>query len=164
MEINKKYIVAFGIGLVTITGAIGYLQYKKIMDYTIKLKNVIVNSISATLLDLTLNLNYQNKSNFGFVIESQSYDVYINNSLIAKLKNQNPIKIEPKSITVIPLNVKVNPSKAISDIKLNLAQILLKPESVVLRIETKLKVKIWLFSVNIPYNYSATFKELMAAK
>jgi hypothetical protein len=35
MKIQKKYIVAGLIGLVTITGASLYLQYQRLMNYTI---------------------------------------------------------------------------------------------------------------------------------
>lgn len=162
MKIDKKYLIAGAIGIVTIAGGLAYLQYKKIMDYTIKVKNVIANSISPNLIDLTLNLNFQNKGDVGFIIESQYYDVYINNSLIAKLNNQIPIKIGPKSTTVIPLNVRANPSSALSNLKLNVAQILLKPDSVIIKIVTKLKVKVWFFTVNIPYNYEASLKSLIS--
>jgi LEA14-like dessication related protein len=164
MALNKKYVIAGAIGLVTITGAIAYWQYKKIMDYAITVKNTIINSITATLIDLTLNLNFENKSNVAFVIESQSYNVYINNGLIAKLTNNKPITIAPKSVSVIPLNVKVSLTKALESVKLNIADILLKPESVILKVVAKLKVKLWFFSVNIPFTYSASIKELRSKK
>ena len=164
MALNKKYVIAGAIGLITITGAVCYLQYKKIMDYAIKVKNTVINSISGSLIDLTLNLNFENKSSVAFVIESQSYDVYINNGLIAKLTNNKPITIAPKSVSVIPLNVKVDPTKALESVKLNISDILLKPESVILKIVAKLKVKLWFFSVNIPFTYAASVKELRSKK
>jgi LEA14-like dessication related protein len=157
---SKKYLIAGAIGVVTITGALFYLQYKKIMQYVITVKGAFVNSISATLIDLTLRLNFENKSSVGFVIESQTYDVYLNDGLIAKLKNNTPITIAPKATTIIPLNVKTNPRTALSSVKLRIADILLKPDSVILKVVCKLKVKIWFFTVNIPYTYAASVKEL----
>ena len=81
---SKKYLIAGVIGLVTVAGAAAYLQYKKIMNYVITVKNVVINSISLNLIDFTLNLNFENKSSVAFIIKSQSYNVYINNSFISK--------------------------------------------------------------------------------
>lgn len=160
MKIQKKHIIAASIGVVSLTAMAVYLQYKKIMDYVITVKGAVINSISLNLIDFTLNLNFQNKSTVGFVIESQSYDVYINDFLAAKLDNNNPVTIQPKSVSLLPLNVRLNPNQALKNVKINIADILLKPESVVLKVVSKLKVKLWFFTVNIPYTYVTNIKEL----
>jgi LEA14-like dessication related protein len=160
MKIEKKHIVAASISLVTISGALLYLQYRKMMDYVITVKGAIVNSISLNLIDFTLNLNFQNKSTIGFIIESQSYDVYINDLIAAKLNNNTPVKIDPKSVSLLPLRVKLNPTQSLKNVQLNIANILLKPESVILKVVAKLKVKLWFFTVNIPYTYRTSIKDL----
>lgn len=160
MKIEKKHIVAASIGLVSLTAMTLYLQYRKMMDYVITVKNAVINSVSINLIDFTINLNFQNKSTIGFVIESQSYDVYINDFLAAKLNNNTPVKIEPKSVSLLPLNVRLNPNQALKNVKMNIADILLKPESVILKVVSKLKVKLWFFTVNIPYTYTTSIKDL----
>jgi LEA14-like dessication related protein len=161
---SKKYLIAGVIGLVTVAGAAAYLQYKKIMNYVITVKNVVINSISLNLIDFTLNLNFENKSSVAFIIKSQSYNVYINNSFISKLDNNTPINIAPKSISVIPLKVKTKPSAILENIKLNITDILLKPELVIIKVVAKLKVKLWIIDVNIPFTYSENLKTLKENK
>lgn len=161
---SKKYLIAGAIGIVTIAGAAAYLQYKKIMNYVITVKNVVINSISLNLIDFTLNLNFENKSSVGFIIKSQSYNVYINNSLISKLNNNAPINIAPKSVSIIPLKVITKPSALLESIKLNITDILLKPELVIIKVVAKLKVRLWIIDVNIPYTYSENLKTLKENK
>jgi LEA14-like dessication related protein len=161
---SKKYLIAGVIGLVTIAGAAAYLQYKKIMNYVITVKNVVINSISVNLIDFTLNLNFENKSSVAFIIKSQSYDVYINNSLISKLNNNTPINIAPNSTSIIPLKVKTKPSALLESIKLNITDILLKPELVIIKVVAKLKVRLWIIDVNIPFTYSENLKNLKEKK
>lgn len=161
---SKKYLIAGVIGLVTVAGAAAYLQYKKIMNYVITVKNVVINSISINLIDFTLNLNFENKSSVAFIIKSQSYNVYINNSLISKLNNNAPINIAPKSVSIIPLKVITKPSALLESIKLNITDILLKPELVIIKVVAKLKVRLWIIDVNIPYTYSENLKTLKEKK
>ena len=99
--INKKYLYAGAIGLVSISAATLYLQYKKMMEFVLSFNKVKINKITVTNIDFNLYLNYLNKGSVGFDIESQINEVYINNVFITKLTNNTPNKILPKSNNII---------------------------------------------------------------
>ena len=150
--------------MVTITGALAYLQYKKLMNYIIKVKTAVVKTITANLLDLDLTLDFENKSNISFEIKSQEYEVYIDNKFITKINNIKPVFIKAKSNSDIFVNIKANPTKIGSKFKLEDLGKLLDLQNVKLKIIGKMKVKLYGISVNIPFNYETTIKELREKK
>ena len=160
----KKYLIAGVIAMVTITGALAYLQYKKLMNYIIKVKTAVVKTITANLLDLDLTLDFENKSNISFEIKSQEYDIYIDNKFISKINNIKPVFIKAKSNSDIFVNIKANPTKVGSKFKLEDLSKLLDLQNVKLKIIGKMKVKVYAFTVNIPFNYETTIKELREKK
>ena len=54
MAIKKRYFVAGAIGLVTVAGAMGYLQFKKIMNYSLAFKGM--KNVKLTILKLMMVL------------------------------------------------------------------------------------------------------------
>jgi LEA14-like dessication related protein len=160
----KKYLIAGVIATITITGALAYLQYKKLMNYIIKVKTAVVKTITANLLDLDLTLDFENKSNISFEIKSQEYEVYIDNKFITKINNIKPVFIKAKSNSDIFVNIKANPTKVGSKFKLEDLGKLLDLQNVKLKIIGKMKVKLYGISVNIPFNYETTIKELREKK
>ena len=161
---SKKYLIAGVIAMVTITGALAYLQYKKLMNYIIKVKTAVVKTITANLLDLDLTLDFENKSNISFEIKSQEYEVYIDNKFITKINNIKPVFIKAKSNSDIFVNIKANPTKVGSKFKLEDLGKLLDLQNVKIKIIGKMKVKVYAFTVNIPFNYETTIKELREKK
>lgn len=160
--IKKKHIIAGLIGLVTITGAVAYLQYQKLMDYVLSFKSIKVNSIGIKLFDFNLFLNFQNKSNIKFTIVRQKYDVYINGIYLTTLKNEVSNVIEPKSTSVIGLNVRFDPREALQKLKMSAASLAAGPDKVLVKIDTQMTVKYGLLSASIPYVYEDTLKNMMA--
>ena len=161
---TKKYIIAGALGVISIAAAAAYLQYKKLMDYTIKFKTIRVNKASMNLFDFNLFLNFINKSNVEFVIESQVYNAYINNVFVTKLENQVLNKIAAKSTNVIGLNVKFNPNQVLDKIGKNAVSLLASADKTIIKIDIKLKVKLWFFRVNIPFIYEDSLKNMMTPK
>lgn len=164
MKIDRKYLIAGAIGIVTIAGALAYLQYKRLMNYVIKVGKIKVNKISLNNIDFNLLLNFENKSDISFEIKNQRYDVYLNNIFIVKVENQSANKVNGKSTSVIGLNVKFDPSAAIKKLGAGTLDLLTKPEKVMLKVDIKLKVKIWMFTVNIPYIFESSIKDLTSEK
>jgi len=164
MKIEKKHIIIGIIGLFTITGAILYAQYRRLMNYTIKFKNVKFNQLTATLLNFDLFINFTNNSDLKFDISEQDYKVYLNDKLVTKLVNMGTTTIMPKSTSVIPVNVKFNPTEVLNLLGKNWAAILLHPETINIRVEVKLKVSLYGIKFSIPYVYNSTLKEMMAKK
>jgi LEA14-like dessication related protein len=157
---TKKYLIAGVIGTVTIAGALAYLQYKRLMNYVIKISKVKVNKISLNNIDLNLLLNFENKSDIAFDIKNQTYDVYLDNIFIAKLQNQSVTKIKAKSTNDLGLNVKFDPTKVLKKLSGGTVELLTNLDKIILKIDIKLKVKIWFFNVNIPYVFESSLKDL----
>lgn len=165
MKVNKKWIIAGTIGLVTVAGALAYLQYNKIMNYTLKFVKIQVNKISANIIDLNIFLLLENKSNVEYTIKSQEYSVYINDNFVTKLENQSPSLIKPKSFSEIGLNVKFNPADVLKKIgSQGVIGTLISPEKTIIRIEMKLKISFYGITLKIPFSYVTNMKEINSKK
>ena len=160
----KKYLIAGIIGTITIAGALAYLQYKKLMNYVIKVKSGVIKTITANLLDLDLTLDFENKSSIAFEIKSQEYEIFIDNKFISKINNIKPVFIQAKSHNDIFVNIKANPTKVGSKFKLEDLNKLLDLQNIKIKVIGKLKVKLYGFPVNIPFNFETTIKELRENK
>ena len=161
MKLEKKYIIAGLIGLLTITGAFAYLQYKKLMNYKISFKSFKVLTLSLKKVSLNVFLNFENLSSIGFDIESQEYNVIMNGKSVSQITNYAKNKIEPKSTSVIGVNVMFNPEQVAKVLGKDYAIILLNAKEYKVDIEMKLKVKLYGITINIPYTYSTTLMEFI---
>jgi LEA14-like dessication related protein len=161
MKIERKYLIAGLIGVVTIAGALAYLQYKKLMNYTIKLRNIVVRSANLSSLNFDLFLNFENKSGVAFEILSQTYDVYVNDVLISKLKGKEVVKVQPKSTSVIPLKVNIKPIDVLNKLKKDTLSLIANFGNNKLKVNVKLQVKLYGFTVNIPFVYESTINEMV---
>ncbi len=157
MKIEKKHIIAAFIAGVSITGAVAYLQYKKLMNYCIGFNRIKLNRINANQADFDVFINFKNQSDLKIEILSQEYNVYLNDSFLLNASNAEEQIIGPKSMSVIGINIRFNPSQAGKSI----LNTVLSAAVLSIRVDIKLKVKFWFFTVNIPYSYRTTLKELM---
>lgn len=158
---TKKWIIVGVLGAVSIALAIGYIQYKKLMNYAIKFKGAKIKKLSATLFDFDLFINFTNNSDIKFEILEQDYKVYVNEKFVTKLVNYTQTPIAPKSTSVIPVNVQFDPQSVLKTLGKNIVGILSKPETINVMVDVKLKVKLYGFKISIPYVYKATLKEMM---
>jgi LEA14-like dessication related protein len=162
MKIEKKYLVAGLIGLVTITGATLYLQYQKLMNYTIGLKRVKINKLSLAGFDIDLFLNFENKSDLKFTIEKQKYAVYVNGVYLTTMVNDLPNEILPKSVNVLGMNMKESGKDVVGKLK-SLITALASSDKVMVKIVTTMKVKYGFISLSFPpFTYENTLKNMMA--
>jgi len=161
MKLEKKHYIAGAIGLVTISGALLYLQYKKLMDYCLSFNRFALKKLSLRDAELDIFLNFKNKSAIKINIVSQDYVAYLNDKKIATFSNKNLVVIEPKATTVLPLNVKFQPIKLVNSLKSLATDFMLKPETVILKVKCYIKVKFWFLNLSIPYEYVTTIKDLM---
>lgn len=157
MKIEKKHLIAIGLGVVCTAAGLAYWQYTRLMNYCIGLNKIKVNAITQTKANLDLLLNFRNKSDIAINILSQDYKVYINNKFIVAATNPEPQLIAPDSMSVISVNIKFNPEKSGQ----NILSAILSMGNTNIKVDVKLKVKVWLFTVSIPYLYETTIKELM---
>lgn len=159
----KKWVIVGALSVISISLGIIYLQYRKLMDYTIKLKGVKFKSLSQSLISFDLFLNFTNNSDLKFDIVGQEYKIYINDTFVTKLSNMIASKILPKSPNVIGINVSFNPTDVLGLLKKNMASILLNPEKVKIKLDLKLKVMMYGFKLSIPYVYESNLKEMMSS-
>lgn len=159
---HKKYIIAGGIAVVSIAASAAYLQYKKLMNYCIGFKSVKIKTLTEQKVDFDVFMNMRNNSNVKIEIESQEYNVYLNDKFVTKASNAITQTIAPESLSVVGVNVQFNPKEVFSILKLNFRDLLLNRDKIRIKIDVKLKVKLWFFTVNIPYVYETNLKEMTA--
>lgn len=153
-NVNKKVIwvsaiVALG-AVSTVAGIWLYRQLKKMEDYGLDFKNIIVRKISTTEFIFDLYMIFTNKSNLGVTLAKQEYDVYANNVYITTVKNNTPNDIKAKSESEIGMRVNVNPIELVSKIGLNPIELITSPKKINIKLVMKYKVKVLFFDVSIP--------------
>ena len=161
MKIKGKYIIAGALGVISIALAIGYLQYKKLMNYTLSFKGIKLKKASATELNFDLFLNFVNKSNLKFDIVEQDYSIYINDVFLTKAVNYSTNTVLPTSASIMGVNINFNPTQAYKNLKGGFASMLLSPQMLKLKIDMKLKVKLYGIKISIPFVYETTLKEIL---
>ena len=164
MKIEKKHIVVTSIALLSFTAAALYWQYKRLTDSCITLNKFVLKKLTLQEVDLNLFLNFKNKSNIKINILSQDYKVYLNDKEVAKASNSITQTIIPKTESILGVNVNFQPTKLINMLGGLATDFALNPQKVILKVKIDIKVKLWLFTIAIPYEYVATISDLMANK
>lgn len=164
MNQRAKYIIGGLVGLVAIAGTFFYIQYRRLMDYTIKPKSARITKLSLNKISLDVFLDFINKSTLNFEIIEQEYDVYLNNKFVSKVVNYASNKIKAKSTSVIGVNVSFDPSKVLKIIGKNIGDILLNPESVIIKVDMRLKVSLYGIKISIPYTLEDNLKNLKSSQ
>jgi LEA14-like dessication related protein len=160
---HKTKFIAGAIGLVTITGAIAYYQYNKLMDYAIKFTGVKIKKLGGSEISINIYLDFHNKASIAFDINSQKYDIYVNNLFVQSLINTTNTAIPAKSHTPMGLDVTFNPKVVLDKLGKSAASLMTDRENIKIKIVSKLRVKFWGFNVSIPYTYEDTLKNMMAS-
>lgn len=160
---QKKYLIAGIIGVVTIAGAVAYLQYKKLMNYVLTFRSVKIKKIALDEFNFDLFFNLENKGDIGYEIVNQSYDVYLNDVFVTRLSNVSSTPIAANSISPLGLNIKFNPCQALNKLGFNLVTMFKGNDKLIITIDMKLKLKIWGIPLSIPYVYKSSLKDMMAA-
>ena len=158
---TKKYLIAGAIGVVTIAGALAYLQYKKLMNYALKFKGLKIRKLNFNEFDFDVTLDFINKSDIDFIIERQVYNVYLNDIFVTKLENASPTQIKAKTSSLMGLNVKLNPKSVLEKIGINAVNFVANANKTIFKVDAKLKVKLWFFTINIPFVYQSTLKDML---
>jgi len=160
MKIEKKHITIGLIAIVSLSLAYAYKTYKDIMDYDLGFKGLKVKKISLKEISFNVFLNFTNKSSQKIEIVEQTYKVYLNDKFVTDAVNYSKNIIEPKSDSVLGVDVTFDPAKVFQVLKVSFADLLLAPEKQVMKVVMNLKVKIFGLKFSIPYIYTVTIKEL----
>jgi LEA14-like dessication related protein len=158
---TKKYVIAGAIGAVTIAGALAYLQYKRLMNYEIKFKSLKPKKLVFDNFDFDIFVDFKNKSDVTFTIEKQVYTAFINDIFVTKIENLSSVTLPANAVTPMGLNVKFNPKDVLSKIGSNAVNLVLNADKTIIKVECKLKVKLWFFTINIPYVYQESLKNMI---
>jgi LEA14-like dessication related protein len=164
MKIEKKHIVVTTIALASFTGAALYWQYQKLTSSCITFKKIILKKLSLQQTNLDLFLNFKNLSNIKIHIVSQNYKVFLNDKEIVTASNSMQQTILPKETSVLALNVDFQPTKLLNTISNLATSFALTPQKVLVTIKVDIKVKLWFFSISIPYEYITTIADLLSNK
>lgn len=163
MKVERKHIIIGLISLVSISGALLYLEYKKLMDYAIKFKSVVVKKVSLTKVNFDLFLYFTNKSNLKITIKNQNYTIYVNDKPVSTVQNSSGNLIKPRSTdNIVGVNVQFNPQTVYRASGLTSLEALAKAGSIKLKFDIKLGVSLYGIAFNIPYVYETTLKELIS--
>ena len=160
MKVQKKHIVMGAIALVSLSLAYAYKTYKDIMDYDLGFNGIKVKKLGLKEISFNVFLNFTNKSSQKIEIVEQTYKVFLNDKFVTNALNYSSNIIDPKSTSVLGVDVTFDPAKVLQVLKVSAADLLLLPEKQIMKVEMNLKVKIFGLKFSIPYIYTATIKEL----
>lgn len=164
MKLQKKHIITGIIAIGTISGAVLYWQYQKLMEYCISFNRAVLKKISLQNINIDLFLNIKNNSSLKIEILSQDYVAFINNVLVAKASNIIPQIIEPKATSQIAVNIDMSPQSVLKTLSNLSTDLMMSPSKVIVTVKINVKVKLWIFKISIPYEYKTSIKDLMSAK
>lgn len=162
-KIKPKHIIVGAIGFLSVSAALLYWQYKKVMEYKISIKGVSVNKLTLRDVDFNLFLNFLNPSNLKFTIKNQTYLVYINDIYVTTLQNNSPTEIAANSTSVIGLNVKLSPNEIVKAFQGKLLDMLKAAADTKIKLDIKMKMSLYGIPISIPFVYESTVKEMVAA-
>ena len=156
---NKK-LLFIGAGLL-IVGALAYEEYRRLINFKITLNKIKINSVSFSNIDFDMILNFANNSNQKFVLVKQVYNVYLNDINSAYIESKQQSVIYPKSISLVPVNIKLSPSDLLSNFGKNIGDIIKGTSLIKLKIDAKLKVSFHGILFDAPFIYETALKDLM---
>jgi LEA14-like dessication related protein len=150
-------------GGVVFTVGLAYLliQFKKLMDYTIKFSRFQKVKISPNELIFDIFVKLDNPSNLALTLTNQNYDVYINNSFVTNVNTSVQTTLKPKTNTEFPLRINVNPKDITKAMGTNWAFLLLTPEKVVITTVFKVSVKVLGITIPIKNKYPISLAEIL---
>ena len=155
---NRKALYWIG-GTVAVLGVLGtlaYIQYKKFMKYCMKPSRAKINRISLNSLNFDIWFNFKNTSDVNFTLLGQKYKVYMNGVYITTLSNAAENVVPKGQVSEIGLNVELNPKQVAKDIGLNVFQFIKDWKEIDVKIDMKMRVKVFGIPLTVPYVYEDT--------
>jgi len=159
---NTKKILVIS-GVTVLAGALLYFayQYRKLMSYVINYKGLTVRNISANNIAFDLFVEFVNNSNLKINLKNQQYKVYVNDKYVSKGGTNKPATIEPNQSSVLTNLVSFNPTDVLKALERNWADILLKPDLIIVRIDYQVNASLFGIGVPIKNTYKISLKQIM---
>lgn len=158
---TKKWLTFGAIAIFSVTLAVAYTQYKKLMNYTIKFKGLRLKKVSTEQINFDLLLDFVNNSTFKFDILEQVYNVYVNDKFVSKMVGTSAYTIYPKASSPLGINVNINVKDITRAVGKNWAALLINPSATKISIDMNLRVKFYGIKINLPYKYDTDLKQLI---
>lgn len=160
---KSKYWWAVGGGAVLTSLIVHYKrQYDLLEKTSFKPAGFAPNKLTLNEADFNIKLKMNNDSAVDYYLKDQVYNLYINNSFVAVIRNPNQIYVAPEKSTDIWLNVKFNPMNVKNLSWLQIKEMLLKNSSLAIQLKGNAKVKLLngVFSFDYPVDETFTMKDL----
>jgi len=157
----RHYWIAGLIGAVSLTGAYMYLQFKKVMSYTLNF--VGIRDVKMTPQDISMNFvyEYENKSNIDVTLSEQQYEIYINGVYYTSLLNKAEVVLYGGRKNLIAVNLTLVYKDVASKLQTNYLSLVALPQNVKILVKMKWKVRYGILKVPISYPYEVTLKEII---
>jgi LEA14-like dessication related protein len=160
-KVKKKYIIAGILGVISVFGAIAYLQIKKLLEnFDWEFKKIKVRTLTPNLISFDVFLEFINGSDVSFNIVNQEYKIFINNEYVSRGSNGMNNIIQKRSRSQLGVNVAFDPKVVLEQLKINAVDLLTASEKIWIKVEMKFKVKIGPIPFTIPYTYEVNLKEI----
>ena len=118
---------------------------------TVAIQEIHVTGLSLTGATLTFLVELENPNGFGLTVTVFTYSVYLNDRPVAHGETTDPIAIQSRSVTSIPLPLKTT----FQDLEKGLKS-LIGSDSVEYRIQGSLAVRSFLGRLEFPYSRTGT--------
>lgn len=161
---NTFWKVTIGAAIVT-----GFLlvrrQVKLLYAYSVKIKKVVVGITTLEKLELFIDVEVFNKSSIGFEITGYEFDAFLNNLLVAKVKNKDSRFVKPKSSAIVTLKVTTSPKRVFNIDNLTALLSALNPKTLMIKVKGILSAKSGIVNIaNIPIDFEETLANILKKK
>lgn len=160
MNVRKVLVWTGAIALAT--GIALWLKYQLELSYKLiyDIKNTKVKKVSPKEVIVEFDLTIDNPTELTVGINGMDIDVLANGVKVSNIFSQVKVQLEPNKLTSVPLKLTINPQLLVQNTSALLSTGL-NIDNVVLTMKGKLKIKKFGVPLNVPFIYTATYKELM---
>ena len=81
-----------------------FVQYRKLMDYTIKVKSINFHNLTFGSISGSMILEFYNPSALYATVENYNFDIYVNGKFIVATAGAEPYEVKAKSSSPINVN------------------------------------------------------------
>lgn len=164
---TKGNWITLGIGTLLVGGLWwGYRQVNLLYQYALKIKSVSVGEISSKKLEVTLHVEFTNKSSLKFDVNGYSLDVYINGIFISKIASTQKQLVpgDGKAVLNIPIALSIE-NIIMGNNLLRIVAAIANLKTAVLKISGTASVKSGILNAsNAPIEFSETLANLIKPK
>lgn len=150
-------------GAISLAVGIGmWLKYQMELSYKLiyNIRNPKVKKVSSKEVIVEFDLTIENPTELTVGINGMDIDVLANGVKVSNIFSQVQVQLEANKLTAVPLKLTINPQLLVQNTSVLLSTGL-NIDNVVLTLRGKLKIKKFGVPLNVPFIYTATYKELM---